>query len=361
MATVAARAHARPAEEEQAAEQVGAPSFSDLVRAHFRREQELQANGAASPATDEEYRARLAEFEREEGELSSVYWSTRKASAVAITVKTLSERRHLFAETEVEVRLHRVTDWVTKNAEPIAELLHECDLLAIRAGEILRGTSERIALQWIYSVQEHVLGFIERTDRRDAAKERDLVASQRRELSRIEQYYLRAGAKTGRIVYVSGMLTGATFLVTACALISVGLAIGSDYGGRKAQLLVLCAGAGAVGALVSVLARMGTGGGQFTVDFEVGRPLLRRLGLYKPFVGAIFGVALYFLLASGLLRTQPPNHSGTLFFYGIIAFFAGFSERFTSVTFGQAEQLITGESPPAAPPPADPPTDAAST
>jgi len=99
MATVAARAHARPAEEEQAAEQVGAPSFSDLVRAHFRREQELQANGAASPATDEEYRARLAEFEREEGELSSVYWSTRKASAVAITVKTLSERRHLFAET----------------------------------------------------------------------------------------------------------------------------------------------------------------------------------------------------------------------------------------------------------------------
>jgi len=61
------------------------------------------------------------------------------------------------------------------------------------------------------------------------------------------------------------------------------------------------------------------------------------------------------------LRTQPPNHSGTLFFYGIIAFFAGFSERFTSVTFGQAEQLITGESPPAAPPPADPPTDTAST
>jgi hypothetical protein len=102
---------------------------------------------------------------------------------------------------------------------------------------------------------------------------------------------------------------------------------------------------------------MGTGGGQYKVDFEVGRPLLRRLGLYKPFVGAIFGVALYFLLASGLLRTQPPSHSGSVFFYGIIAFFAGFSERFTSVTFGQAEQLITGESPP---PPEDQPTDSAS-
>lgn len=353
MASIAARAHAVRAEEEQAAEQVGAASFSDLVRAHYRREQERQANGSASPAADEEYRARLAEFEREEGDLASVYWSTRNASAVALTVKKTRERRHAFAESEVEVRLHRVTDWVTKNAEPIAELLHECDMLAIRAGEILRGTSERIALQWIYSVQEHVLGFIERTEKRDLAKERELVASQRRELSRIEQYYLRAGAKTGRIVYVSGMLTGAAFLVTVCALISVGLAITSDYGGRGAQLLVLCAGAGAVGALVSVLARMGTGGGQFTVDFEVGRPLLRRLGLYKPFVGAIFGVALYFLLASGLLQTQPQSQSKSLYFYGIVAFFAGFSERFTSVTFGQAEQLITGASP--APPADDPP------
>jgi hypothetical protein len=70
-------------------------------------------------------------------------------------------------------------------------------------------------------------------------------------------------------------------------------------------------------------------------------------------VGAIFGVALYFLLASGLLPTQAPSDSGRLYYYGIIAFFAGFSERFTSVTFGQAEQLITGGSP--TPPPDDPP------
>jgi hypothetical protein len=352
MATIAARTHARAAEEEQAAEQVGASSFSDLVRAHFRRE---QGNDGAA---EEEYQRRLAQFERQEGEVSSVYWSTRNASAVALTIKQTGARRHVFSETEVEVRLHRVTDWVTKNAEPIAELLHECDMLAIRAGELLRGTSERIALQWIYSVQEHVLGFIERTDRRDVAKERELVATQRHELSRIEQYYLRAGAKTGRIVYVSGMLTGAAVVVTACALISIGLALVHHYGGRSAQLLVLCAGAGAVGALVSVLSRMGTGGGQFTVDFEVGRPLLRRLGLYKPIVGAVFGVALYFLLASGLLTTKPPNHAGSLYFYGVTAFFAGFSERFTSVTFGQAEQLITGAAPPSAPPP-DPPSDTA--
>jgi hypothetical protein len=69
--------------------------------------------------------------------------------------------------------------------------------------------------------------------------------------------------------------------------------------------------------------------------------------LYKPLVGSVFGVALYFLLSSGLssgvLTTDPPNGK-RLFFYGIVAFLAGFSERFTGVIFGDVERLISGES-----------------
>jgi hypothetical protein len=86
---------------------------------------------------------------------------------------------------------------------------------------------------------------------------------------------------------------------------------------------------------------MSGAGDKFSVDFEIGRPLLRRLGLYKPMVGTVFGVALYFLLASGLLKTQPPE-GNLLDFYAILAFFAGFSERFTAVIFGNAERLISG-------------------
>jgi hypothetical protein len=102
----------------------------------------------------------------------------------------------------------------------------------------------------------------------------------------------------------------------------------------------VCYAAGAMGALVSALSRMGSGPGKFEIDFEVGRPLLRRLGVYRPFVGAVFGVAVYFLLASGLLVTQPPSEDQAVFFYGIVAFFAGFSERFTNVIFGQAQRMI---------------------
>jgi hypothetical protein len=126
---------------------------------------------------------------------------------------------------------------------------------------------------------------------------------------------------------------------------AISLAATSHYlwNGGKAGFLLLSTGAGTVGALVSVLSRMSSGDERFTVDFEVGRPLLRRLGLYKPFVGAVFGVATYFLLAGGLLPTS--TEGDPLYFYGIISFLAGFSERFTGVIFGNAERLVGGQAP----------------
>jgi hypothetical protein len=196
-------------------------------------------------------------------------------------------------------------------------------------------------MRWLFAVQEHLLGLIERCPETEPAREREVVASQRRELARIEEYYLRTAAKAGRIVYVTGMLIGSTLIVAACALAAFLITRDAHTWGRDAEVLLLCGGAGAVGALVSVLSRMSGAGDKFSVDFEIGRPLLRRLGLYKPMVGTVFGVALYFLLASGLLKTQPPE-GNLLDFYAILAFFAGFSERFTAVIFGNAERLISG-------------------
>jgi hypothetical protein len=350
--------------------QMGAASFSDLVRAHFRREEERRRNnGVASPEAQAEYEAILERFQAKEGRIAVAYWSTRNASALAMTIGKRRRERNPFADTETEVRLHRVTDWVTKERSEIADLLHECDLLAIRVGEVLRGASERITMRWIYEVQQHLLGFFERMDevapaaasngsfwsraqtwrvqRRSYAamqrEEQKLVETQREELMKVEEYYLRIASKTGRIVYVSGMLFGAVATVLLAALVAAALAYWYPRGWTaEVQNLLLCTGAGAVGALTSVLSRMSSGAGTFTVDVEVGRPLLRRLGLYKPLVGSVFGVALYFLLASGLLMTEAPKGE-VMYFYGIVAFFAGFSERFTGVIFGGAQRLISGE------------------
>jgi hypothetical protein len=328
-----------------ASAQVGAVSFSDLVRAHYKRERARKHGDAeATAAAEREFCARLKEFEEQEGPLAAAYWSTRNASAIAMTVGNEHGRRNPFVDTENEVRLHRVTDWVTKDAEPVADILHACDLLAIRVGEILRGTSERIAMRWLYAVQEHVLGYIERTPSHDTKQEHQLITEQRRELARIEDYYLRAGAKAGRIVYVTGMLTGATVIAITCAILAITLTHNGHDWNHNVRVLLLCAGAGAVGALVSVLSRMSSGkNDKFSVDFEVGRPLLRRLGIYKPLVGSVFGLALYFLLISGILMTQAPSETNAIYFYTVIAFLAGFSERFTGVMFGNAERLLSGE------------------
>jgi hypothetical protein len=323
--------------------QVGEVSFSDLVRAHYERERVRQTGDSdAFEAADGEFQVRLDRFQRLEGKLDAVYWSTRNASAIAMTVGAPRAARNPIADTETDVHLHRVTDWVTKDVEPIADTLHDCDLLAIRVGEILRGTSARIAMRWLYAVEEHLLGFIERTDKPDRAKQQAVAVEQRRELARIESYYLRTAAKAGRIVYVSGMLFGATLIAAVCSILAFLLTHAPHPWNHDVRLLLLCTGAGAVGALVSVLSRMSAATDKFAVDFEVGRPLLRRLGLYKPLVGSVFGVALYFLLASGLLMTKPPQGK-VIYFYAIAAFLAGFSERFTGVMFGGAERLLSGD------------------
>ncbi len=327
-----------------ASAQVGAVSFSDLVRAHFKRERARKRGDVdVVREAEQEFHVRLKEFEDQEGPLAAVYWSTRNASAIAMTIGNERSRRNPFVDTENEVRLHRVTDWVTRDAEPVADVLHACDLLAIRVGEILRGTSERIAMRWLYAVQEHVLGYIERTPTHDAKQEHQLITEQRRELARIEDYYLRAGAKAGRIVYVTGMLSGASVIALTCAILAITLTHAGHDWNHNVRVLLLCAGAGAVGALVSVLSRMSSGkNDKFSVDFEVGRPLLRRLGIYKPLVGSVFGLALYFLLVSGILMTQAPSEKNGIYFYTVVAFLAGFSERFTGVMFGNAERLLSG-------------------
>jgi hypothetical protein len=328
--------------------QAGGALFAELVWAHYRWERERSKGGDLDPALERAYLAKLAEFQAEEGRLEQVYWSTRNASAVAMSVKVGHQGRISslrLRERDDEVRLHRLSDWVTKDTPLIADLLHECDLLAIRVGEVLRGTSERIAMRWIVGIQAHLLGYLERTDEdvRDEEAEARLVATQRKKLEELERYYHRAASKTGRIVYVSGMLIGITIAAILGTLGGLGL-WAADLRGDELHIPLLCYGAGALGALVSAISRMGKPErGSFNIDFELGRPLMRRLGVYRPFVGAVIGVALYFLLASGILDLTV-EEAKEPYYYGFAAFLAGFSERFATVVFGAAErQLAPGK------------------
>src|SRR5262249_19871249 len=242
-------------------------------------------------------------------------------------------------EPDQVARLHRVSDWVTRDTNDVADLLQQCDLLAIKVREVLRGTTELIALRWIFGVQAHVLGFMERGPRKpDDAATRKLIRSQRRELAEIEDFYHPAASKAGRLVYVTGMLIGILVALALGTLVGLLLWISDLWSDN--DLIILCYAAGALGALVSALSRMGKPEtGQFNIDFALARPLLRRLRFFRPFVGALFGVALYFLFSSDILKIEF-SESSKAFYYGFAAFLAGFSERYNTVVFGAAERRL---------------------
>jgi hypothetical protein len=243
------------------------------------------------------------------------------------------------------LRLYRVTDWVTANAPPLADLLHSCDILAIKAGEGLEGTARRVAMHWVLAVETHVLGLVERShgERINLKELQAFVARERAELEQIETYINGSGERAARISYVQGMLIGilpllvlgfvAAFIISLFDVLNV-----RDEGIRT---FFGCYAAGAAGAIVSVLSRMGSKKDNFTIDHEIPRWGLYALGSYRPIVGGIFGIAMYFLVSTPLLQIE--HNTKSFAFYVTVAFLAGFSERWTRVILNGAQSVIGGE------------------
>jgi len=51
-------------------------------------------------------------------------------------------------------------------------------------------------------------------------------------------------------------------------------------------------------------------------------------------VGGIYGLATFLMLASGILQTESPGAEKDFAYYGILALFSGFFERFTKLEPG---------------------------
>jgi hypothetical protein len=319
-------------------------SFPELVWAHHLRQREVLETGNLQGEAEAEYRRRLHAFEATHGRLINAYWCTSEASAVALT-SWRGGRVARACRRQPETRFHAATDWVARDSPEIANMLHTCETLAMRAGEVLRGPTERISMQWILAVAGHLLGFVDEKGRSHNRRETErIVRRKRNELDRIEQYYHRAGEKVGRLVYFTGMLIGLVVLAAA-GLAAGGLLwwwTGLDPDDSRMQTLALTYSMGAVGALLSVMTRMAsTKEGTFNVDFEVGRGPLRSLGAVRPFIGAISAVVIY-LAVEGDIFNPVPNQKPSIYLFAVLGFFAGFSERWANVIFGRAERILHG-------------------
>jgi hypothetical protein len=317
-------------------------SFSELVAAHFRWAKELHHGPGGVPRdVEKEYHKKLHAFERKHGEISGAYWCQKAPSAVALTVR---EKWALGRHHDAEIRLYRVSDWVTDNVPRIADLLYQCDTLAIKVSTVLEGTPKRVAMQWILAVQSHLLGFIERSkgDKPDDQELKELVEREEAELIQIEAYYHRTGEKMARQFYVIGMLMGIGWLAALGGLLLWAFGVDLDWRiDTDTRTFFACYAAGALGAVVSVLSRMSQKKTEkgFVVDHEIGKRGLHILGIYRPLIGAITGLAVYFLARTTLL--QIDQNAKTFHFFVVVAFLAGFSERWAQVLLGGAEKAVS--------------------
>ena len=80
-----------------------------------------------------------------------------------------------------------------------------------------------------------------------------------------------------------------------------------NFSADSARTFFICYAMGAVGAIVSVMMRMASKTGAGFVDYEVGRPSLRRVGSFRPIIGAVFGVVVYFALKSDLITLKTSS------------------------------------------------------
>jgi hypothetical protein len=308
-------------------------TFPDLVRTHFLWRQAVAAGASVSGQEQErlagDYHAALARFEDEHGELVSAYWCADVEAAVALTAgrpNTGWLRRLL----SVSPKFHRVTDWATKDEPEIARALHQCDELAIRAAEVLRGRSRRISIQLVMTSACHLLSLIDaRGDDRSPAVHRAAVAVEQRELAKLRRGYREAANGDAQLVYFLGMAFGIALL--ALLYLSANSLLRGE--GVEERAIIGCLVAGALGAVVSVIARINSG--TFALDFDVARGYTLFLGALRPVIGSVFGLLSFFMLTSKFVQFFDIPAQDTIerfYFLCVIAFAAGFSERWAQDT-----------------------------
>jgi hypothetical protein len=305
-------------------------SFSELVYAHYDWWRARQA-GTLDPGAAAAYDAIRADFQARHGEIVRAYWCSNVESAVALT-----ERKRLGGLRPPSFGFHRETDWATKNAPDVATELHRCDELAVRANAILTGVRQRICLELVISCATHLLSLVDRrAGTEDEAQAAAALERERAAIDKVESYYCQAANGQAQLVYFAGIAT--VFLVIA-GIAAAWLSI--SWAAPVAALA-----AGAAGAVVSVMQRINSG--KFELEYDVGGPYAFFLGGLRPLIGGAFAMAITFAFDGGLLhlpvaKGESIDHRRLALL--VLAFLAGFSERW-------AQDTLTSIVPSAAKPP----------
>ena len=297
-------------------------SFDKVAQAYFYRHEKWSHDPANRAYWAAAYEPRRAEFQEQYGVIRQEYFCSQFIAAAVLTEQD---------------RLFIVCNERSDDAAAILGSIREVRRLDIEAGQFLSDDElrfeRRTIADMLYSIITHCLLQLEETlalppDERAHARSSatPFVAEISEQVAYARNFYSSATQRTAQIHYFKGMIWTAA-IVYALSLV-LGIALATVLDGPRATLSPFLATfvAGATGAVVSVLSRMTFG--KLNLNHTVGWSQLRYLGIFRPLIGGILGVAIFVAFAGGLLDiVSPRDPSRALFFYAALAFIAGFSER----------------------------------
>lgn len=320
------------------------PSFPELIYAHYAWWRELHGDGVTED-TQARYDALRTAFEQKHGSIVRAYWCSHVESAVVLT--EWKDRFH-----GLRCGFFRETSWATRDQPDIANEMYRCDELAVRAATVLTGVRQRICMNLVMASAEHLMSLVDRRAANADPKANDAILEhERKAIARTEHYYTEAANGQAQIVYFSGM----AIVVILLAIVST-IWLWVSWAPPVAALI-----AGAIGAVVSVVARINSG--RFELDYDVGRPYALFLGGLRPLIGGAFAMVISFAFTGGLLHlpvAQGESKADRHLALIVIGFLAGFSERWAQDTLVAAVPGMgkSTAAPGPAPPPAAHETDA---
>jgi len=330
--------HVQP-REEGSSRREEVPAFADLVR-------------AKSKGDDKGFRDLLERFEADQGPIIDSYWCHSPPGGVALTEMRPSLLLRALGRGN-ETRLHRMTEQLVRDEPEFARLLLNSDRQSIRVANVLSGMSRRIALFTLFASTRQILTFLEGYLRKkeEAAEqtpaEREALKREALDTLHVNEriqkesysYYHQAAAREAQIVYLVGMLKG--FVALVVGAVALAWLFGSlDVPGVDPTTFLGCLIAGGVGAVVSVLTRMNSD--KFNVNHEIGREYLSRLGAFRPTIGAVFALLMYFALQGSLFENirVPAENPEQFAWFLAVGFLLGFSERLAKEMLGSAETSL---------------------
>jgi hypothetical protein len=316
--------------------------FSDLVATRFDHQEEARTRRRAERS--DELKGAFEKFTEAYGDIVEAHWCIHQRAAVALTSKRAAGRwARLRGPT---YRVHFQTAEAARSAPDIAAQLLRYQMLAVRVTNVLRGMPARFALTRIVYATGRLLDTVDETDRARRARGRApaVPSGATREAQDLERYYRRAATRSGRATSMVGMVAGLMLLGLASVVVWAALDASGGLDGHRAdtRTIALCVGAGALGALASLMSGFGQEIATADSDAELSRWTLVLTGLYRPFVGAIFGAILFAGIRSSVLPIDLKPSQQTADTYAVFAFLAGFSERwarglFTATSESKAE------------------------